>query len=127
MNSQPRDKKPTISEFEEPLLLDLISSIDILLFCNGISFEVKQIKNKEIFSCNKAKAIFEDGQLIILADSILPNIDERKDKINPDNNYYKEQIKNFESMISQFEEWESQGVVEKNNDDDYKVLIDLKL
>lgn len=79
MNDQLREKKPIINKFEESLLLDLISCIDILLFHNGITFETKQ-KNEsmEIFSCNKAKAIFENGKLTILSDSILPSVKEKK-------------------------------------------------
>jgi hypothetical protein len=105
MNEQPRYKKPNISEFEEPILLDIITDIDILLFCNGISFHAdKRIDSKNnIFKNNKASAIFEEGKLTILTGSILPSVDSKKDNTNIDNVYYKEQMKKFGDMSIQFQ------------------------
>jgi len=123
MNEQQRDKKPNVNEFEEIILLDIITDIDILLFCNSISFHTDK---STIFKNRKAKAIFEEGKLTILAGSILPSLDSKKDNIKADNTYYKEQIKNVNDMLIQFHHWEQEGVVVKS-DDGFKVLIDIKL
>lgn len=41
-NDQHCEKKPNISQFEEPMLWDLIDNIDILLFANNVDFNNKK-------------------------------------------------------------------------------------
>jgi hypothetical protein len=100
MNKDERNKKPNVTKFEEIKLLNLISDIDILLFCAGITLtETKNInKSNEVFSCNKAKSIFENGKITILSDSVLPLITGKKEKMDVNTNYYNENYKTLQSM-----------------------------
>ncbi|MGL4183958.1 MAG: GIY-YIG nuclease family protein [Metamycoplasmataceae bacterium] len=127
-NIQQRDKKPNVNDFEEPLLKSIISSIDDLLFFIGIEFnrEVKTIKKQNIFKCKDASAIYQDGKMIILKNSILPSVADKIEKINKDNKYYDEQIKIFTSMQLYLE-----NLVEKNKailieeKNAFKLLVDI--
>ncbi|MGL5522096.1 MAG: GIY-YIG nuclease family protein [Metamycoplasmataceae bacterium] len=127
-NVQQRDKKPNVNDFEEPLLKSIISSIDDLLFFIGIEFnrEVKTIKKQNIFKCKDSSAIYQDGKIIILKNSILPSVADKIEKINKDNKYYDEQYKTFTSMQLHLEE-----LVEKNKavfleeQKAFKLLVDV--
>jgi len=123
MNEEKRERKPNIDQFEEIQILNLISEIDSLLFCTGIILTERKNINEtnEIFTCNKAKAIFENGKLTILSNSILPSIDAKKEKINNNSFYYKM----LESMENQFIDWETESIIKKDNGE-YKVLIKIK-
>lgn len=127
MNAQLRDKKPNVSEFEEPTLIKMISEIDTLLFCTGITINANKSSSKRnnIFICNKAKGVFENGKITILAGSFLPDVTPKLNNLKPDNTYFEEQKNIFSEMIRQMQDWEKEEVVCRV-DDEYKVLIDIK-
>ena len=127
MNKDERNKKPNVTNFEEIKLLNLISDIDILLFCAGITLtETKNInKSNEVFSCNKAKSIFENGKITILSDSVLPLITGKKEKMDVNTNYYNENYKTLQSMENELIDWEKNSIIKRDNLE-YKVLIDIK-
>lgn len=80
-------------------------------------------RQEEIFFCKNAKAIFENGKLTILADSILPIVNDKV--LGEGNIYYAEQTKIIKSMINQFQEWEKDEMIIKS-EDGYKVLTNIK-
>jgi hypothetical protein len=127
MNKDERNKKPNVTNFEEIKLLNLISDIDILLFCAGITLtETKNInKSNEVFSCNKAKSIFENGKITILSDSILPVISGKKERMDLNSKYYNDNYRILENMENQLINWEKESIIKIDNQE-YKVLIDIK-
>lgn len=113
-NDQPREKKPNISQFEEPMLLDLIDNIDILLFANNVDFSnQKPIKKEYIFSLNESYLIYVDGQYKMLKDSKIPNIYRAIEKANTENRHYDRQIKILKEMQSRHEEWIKNNIIQK--------------
>ncbi len=128
MNEEKREKKPNIDQFEEIQILNLILEIDSLLFCTGIILTERKNINKtsEIFTCNKSESVFENGKITILANSTLPFIEEKKDKMDVNNTYYHENYKILSDMQNQLIDWETEGIIKRDNGE-YKVLIDIKL
>ncbi|MGL5438669.1 MAG: GIY-YIG nuclease family protein [Metamycoplasmataceae bacterium] len=127
-NKQKRDKKPNVSNHEEGKLKEIISSIDDLLFFIGIEInrEVKTIKKENIFICNDSLAIYEEGKIIILKDSIIPSVADKIEKLNKDNKYYDEQFKIFTSIQLRLEELvkENKAVFLKEKNA-FKLLVDV--
>lgn len=125
-NDQPREKKPNISPFEEPTLLDLIDNIDILLFASNIKFnDQKQIKKEYIFLLNNAFLVYIDGQCKMLKGSKIPNICTAIEKTSKGNRYYDMQIRKLHDMQSNQQEWLESYIIEKSNTDYYILKKDI--
>lgn len=125
-NNQLRDKKPNISDFEEPIMMDIIKNIDEFLFFMEITFSESDVikKNDEIFKFRESEAIFENGKITLLTGSLLPN--PIMSIANVKDSEYSDSNKNtLRKMSLQLENWVQNNMAEII-DNKYKLLINIK-
>lgn len=126
INDQLRDKKPNISEFEEPTLNDLIGIIDMLLFANNINLdEKKEIEKDYIFTMADSRLIYVNGEYRMLAKSILPNVLSKIEKLDIQNNSNDKNSDFLKNMHNQLEEWLTNDILEKLDNNFYALKRDI--
>ena len=128
VNLDERNRKPNINEYDEIELNDIIKNIDILLSFLDISFDDIKLTTETEFYFKQAKAIYSNGEFIILKGSILHNFSdsllENLDKDHKSHEFQKISI--MRSLIVE-EELKKQNKLKIINDNQLEALADIKV